>query len=329
MTADGMPALRVAISGAGRMGARHARIFDELADTEVSVIHDPRPAAECDLPAHLQRRCTRSYQAFLEQARRADMAVVAGPTATHFGVARDLMACGLPCLVEKPMTVRPRECLMLDRMARARGIGLYCAHVERFNPALRATADVLRDWQWEAVSLTRQNPGSARLSGDSIVTDLMIHDLDIVQHVMGLTFDALLTVEGGTDEQGHAVGEGASHVTVRLQGDAGYPVTLNTGRLPDAPVRAIHARGAQGSLHVDLLNACHHLESNEGVTSPMPVVSDAEDALTRQARAMIKSVMDGHAHGLASARESWQTLTLCHLIEQRLRLSAHRDIRLH
>ncbi|MFC0338195.1 Predicted dehydrogenase [Kushneria avicenniae] len=329
MTADGSPPLQVAISGAGRMGARHARIFDDLADTEVCVIHDPRPAAECDLPAHLQRRCTRSYRAFLERARLADMAVVAGPTATHSGVARDLIGCGLPCLVEKPMTMRPWECLMLDRMARARGIGLYCAHVERFNPALRATADVLRTWQWETVSLTRQNPGSTRLSGDSIVTDLMIHDLDIMQHVMGLTPEALLAVEGGTDEQGRAVGEGASHVTVRLQGDAGYPVTLNTGRLPDHPVRAIHARGTQGRLHVDLLNGCHHLEPAEGVTPPIPLVSAPGDALTHQARAMVASVMDGRAHGLASARESWQTLTLCHLIEQRLRLTAHQDSCLH
>ncbi|SPJ32905.1 Gfo/Idh/MocA family protein [Kushneria phyllosphaerae] len=325
MNASAPEVLRVAVAGAGRMGARHIRTFNALAGVEVSVIYDPRPASECDLSDVMQGRCTQSYQAFLEQARRADMAVIAGPTATHFGVTRDLIGCGLSCLVEKPMTVRPRECLMLGDLARAHGTGLYCAHIERFNSALQATAGLLRNHPWEEVNITRHNPDSARLSGDSIVTDLMIHDLDIVQHVMGLTFDALLDVESGADGLDLSAGEGADHVAVRLQTDAGYPVTLSTGRLPDSRQRAIHARSAKGSLYVDLLNGGHDLQF---ATPDLPAApedsndSNDSDALTRQAQAMVCSVMDGQSHGLASAEQSWQTLTLCQLIEQRLRLAS-------
>lgn len=319
MNASAPEVLRVAVAGAGRMGTRHVRTFDALAGVEVSVIFDPRPARECDLSETMRRRCTHSYQTFLEQARRADMAVVAGPTATHFGVTRDLIGCGLSCLVEKPMTEHPRECLMLSRFARARGTSLYCAHIERFNSALQATAELLRNHPWEEVNITRNNPCSARLSGDSIVTDLMIHDLDIVQHVMGLMPEALLDVEGGP---GRSAGEGADHVAVRLQTDGGYPVTLSTGRLPENCQRVIHARGAQGSLHVDLLNGSHDVQFvTQGLPSA-PIANTTGDALTRQARAMVRSVMDGQSHGLASAEQSWQTLTLCQLIEQRLRLAS-------
>ncbi|WP_445619837.1 Gfo/Idh/MocA family protein [Kushneria sp. Sum13] len=319
MSASAPEVLRVAVAGAGRMGARHIRTFNALEGVEVSVIYDPRPATECDLSDAMQGRCTQSYRAFLEQARRADMAVVAGPTATHFGVTRDLIGCGLSCLVEKPMTVRPRECLMLGRLARAHGTGLFCAHIERFNSALQATAGLLRDHPWEEVNITRHNPDSARLSGDSIVTDLMIHDLDIVQHVMGLTPEALLGVESGP---GQSAGEGADHVAVRLQTDAGYPVTLSTGRLPDSRQRVIHARGAKGSLHVDLLNGGHDLQFAPQDLPADPADSTGGDALTRQAQAMVCSVMDGQSHGLASAEQSWQTLTLCQLIEQRLWLAS-------
>ncbi|WP_438764856.1 Gfo/Idh/MocA family protein [Kushneria sp. TE3] len=326
MTARLSRPLQVAVAGAGRMGARHVRTFDGLAGVEVSVIHDPRPADECDLPARLQGRYTRNYQAFLARACRADMAVVAGPTQTHFGVARDLIHCGLPCLVEKPMTVRPQECLALSRLAGSRGTGLFCAHVERFNPALVATADVLRAHTWEDVTLTRQNPDSARLSRDSLVTDLMIHDLDIMQHVMGLAPEALLEVEGGLDDRGRTAGDGADHVTVRVQGSAGYPITLHAGRLPDSRLRAIDARGASGRVHVDLLNRCHDMELSDAVGPSMSPLSTSGDALTHQARAMVASVMDGRNHGLASADECWQTLTLCQLIEQRLRLASHRHI---
>ncbi|WP_299259975.1 Gfo/Idh/MocA family oxidoreductase [uncultured Kushneria sp.] len=311
--------LRVAVAGAGRMGARHIRTFNALAGVEVSVIFDPRSASDCGLSEAMQRRCTQSYRTFLEQARRADMAVVAGPTATHFGVTRDLIGCGLSCLVEKPLTVRPRECLLLSRLARAHGTGLFCAHIERFNSALQATAGLLRDHPWETVNITRHNPCSARLAGDSIVTDLMIHDLDIVQHVMGLKPEALLDVESGP---GRSAGEGADHVAVCLQTDAGYPVTLSTGRLPRNRQRTIHARGAQGSLHVDLLNGGHDVQF---VTQGLPsafIANTTGDALTRQAQAMVHSVMDGQSHGLASAEESWQTLSLCQLIEQRLRLAS-------
>lgn len=322
MSARAPEVLRVAVAGAGRMGSRHIHTFNALAGVEVSVIYDPRPARECDLSDAMQRRCTQSYQTFLEQARRVDMAVVAGPTATHFGVTRDLIGCGLSCLVEKPMTVRPRECLLLSRLARAHGTGLFCAHIERFNSALQATAELLRNHPWEEVSITRHNPDSARLSGDSIVTDLMIHDLDIVQHVMGLTFEALLAVESDLGVQDRSAGEGADRVAVRLQTDAGYPVTLSTGRLPSNRQRAIHARGAQGSLHVDLLNGSHDIQFvSQGIPSA-PIANTTGDALTRQAQAMVRSVVEGQSHGLASAEESWQTLTLCQLIEQRLRLAS-------
>ncbi|GHC25630.1 hypothetical protein GCM10010082_18240 [Kushneria pakistanensis] len=329
MAASAARVLHVAVAGAGKMGARHVRTFNALAGVEVSVIYDPLPAVECDLSAPMQRRCTQSYRTFLERARLADMAVVASPTATHFGVTRDLISCGLPCLVEKPMTVRPPECLRLCQLARAHGTGLFCAHVERFNPALQATAGVLRSLAWEEVSITRQNPGSARLAGDSIVMDLMIHDLDIVQHVMGLAPRALLAVEAGPDARRQAAGEGADQVTVRLQTDAGYPVTLSTGRLPDPRARTIHARGAQGHLHVDLLNHRHDMQLTAENRTLAPPIITATDALTHQARAMVASVMNGGAHGLASAEQCWQTLTLCQLIEQRLRLGAYRSRHLH
>ncbi|ART62757.1 Gfo/Idh/MocA family protein [Kushneria marisflavi] len=313
--------LHVAVAGAGRMGARHVRAFNALAGVEVSVIHEPRPAEECDLSEDMRRRCTQSYSTFLERACRADMAVVASPTATHFGVARDLIGRGLSCLVEKPMTLRPGECLQLERLARMQGAGLFCAHIERFNSALQATAGLLRTHPWEAVNITRYNPGSARLSNESLVTDLMIHDLDIVQHIMGLTFDALLDVESDADGQDSPAGAGVDHVTVRLQSDAGYPVTLSTGRRPTHRRRLIHARSPQGSLQVDLLNGEHHACFMTPDHIPVPLVDPTEDALTRQARAMVDSVMDGQSHGLASAEESWQTLTLCQLIEQRLQLA--------
>ncbi|ARS52887.1 Gfo/Idh/MocA family protein [Kushneria konosiri] len=324
MQTDPKEVLRVAVAGAGRMGARHVRAFNALAGVEVSVIHDPRPAEACDLSEAMQRRCTQSYSTFLERAREADMAVIASPTATHFGIARDLIGRGLSCLVEKPMTLRPAECLWLERLARARGTGLFCAHIERFNPALQATAELLRAHPWEAVNITRYNPGSARLSNESLVTDLMIHDLDIVQHVMGLSFDALLDVKSDADCQDRLTDARADHVTVRLQGDAGYPVTLSAGRLPQRGRRLIHARSTQGSLQVDLLNSEHHACFMTPEHAPVPVVDPPEDALTRQARAMVDSVMDGQPHGLANAEESWQTLTLCQLIEQRLQLAACR-----
>src|SRR5262249_38604902 len=100
------------------------------------------------------------------------------PTDLHFEVARDLLEAGAHVLVEKPMAPTLEEAKELFRIARQGNRGLHVGHVERFNGAVPAPGQIVEP------PILIQSPALApvvpRVQDDSVVMDLMIHDIDIV-----------------------------------------------------------------------------------------------------------------------------------------------------
>jgi predicted dehydrogenase len=108
----------------------------------------------------------------------ADFAIVAVPTSRHFEVARDLLESGVHVLVEKPMTATLEEAKELFRVARARTRVLHVGHVERFNGAVQELRNIVE--RPILIESRRLGPYVSRVADDSVVMDLMIHDIDIV-----------------------------------------------------------------------------------------------------------------------------------------------------
>ena len=123
---------RIALVGAGAMGANHARVISESDSADLAVIIDTdrervRPLAErlgCD------------FSEDLEAAARCDAAIIATPTAFHEGAARVLLELGKPILVEKPVTPDIETSRALVACAERRGVPLMCGFVERYNPVV-------------------------------------------------------------------------------------------------------------------------------------------------------------------------------------------------
>jgi len=105
-------------------------------------------------------------------------ASVASPTVHHLAVARDLMEAGIDVLIEKPVTTTLPEADELIRLAASQKRIAQVGHLERFNPAVRATIPLLtQPMFFEVHRLSVFTPRSLDVD---VVLDLMIHDLDIV-----------------------------------------------------------------------------------------------------------------------------------------------------
>ncbi len=105
-------------------------------------------------------------------------ASVAAPTIHHLELSRALMSAGVDVLIEKPLAASLAEADELVRIASAAKRIAQAGHLERFNPAVRATIPLLtQPMFFEVHRLSVFTPRSLDVD---VVLDLMIHDLDIV-----------------------------------------------------------------------------------------------------------------------------------------------------
>src|SRR5215467_9354607 len=167
--------IRGAVVGAGHMGQYHALALAELWGVELVGIVDVDYAKAEQVAAPYGVRAFRSHQ---ELGGLVDFATVAVPTDQHFEVARDLLEAGAHVLVEKPMTPSLEEGKELFRVARQHGRVLHVGHVERFNGAVQELRKIVE--QPILIESRRLGPFVPRVQHDSVVMDLMIHDIDIV-----------------------------------------------------------------------------------------------------------------------------------------------------
>ncbi len=192
--------VRLAVAGLGRMGGYHIEAARRLqaGDSEEYYKADlPRQirrlevCAVCDTDSdrRLAFQCCPGYEEWdelLQKKQRPQLAVIATPTTTHFRLARQALAAGVHCLVEKPLVTTSRECNELMRLADANGCRLLAGHVERYNPVAIKLHELLRAGELTIAeyAFQRTQPHPARIP-DDIVTDKLIHDLDLALYLFG------------------------------------------------------------------------------------------------------------------------------------------------
>ena len=175
--------LRTAVIGVGHLGKQHARIHATLASEGLSKF-----VAVCDLNETIARevsneRATEWTSDWQDLIGKVDAVSLAVPTESHCGIACELLNRGIHVLVEKPISRTLEEA---DRMIAAAAAGkavLQVGHLERFNPAMVALRPHVRNPVY--FEIHRVGAFTARSLDIDVVLDLMIHDLDIVQWLVG------------------------------------------------------------------------------------------------------------------------------------------------
>ncbi len=174
-------ALRVGVVGCGAFGRNHARVYRDLhADPSQNVEFAGVVDANCAHGESIAKEFgTRSFQSPDELIATGVQAVsVAVPTIHHLAVARQMMENGVDVLIEKPLAATVAEADELIELASKHGRVAQAGHLERFNPAVRATVPLLKQPMFFEVH--RLSVFTPRSLDVDVILDLMIHDLDVV-----------------------------------------------------------------------------------------------------------------------------------------------------
>ncbi|HEY3054458.1 MAG TPA: Gfo/Idh/MocA family oxidoreductase [Thermoanaerobaculia bacterium] len=167
--------MNVGVVGTGYLGRLHARVLQEMPEANIVGFVETNDAIASDVASSLGLERIGSIA---ELAKRADCAVVATPTVSHFVVARELIEAGCDVMVEKPITATVDEAGRLIDIARKKKRLVQVGHVERYNPAIVAVAELVRDSRY--VECERIGVFSGRSLDIDVLLDLMIHDLNLI-----------------------------------------------------------------------------------------------------------------------------------------------------
>lgn len=177
-----MNKLRVGVVGVGHIGSNHARLYREIAGDEFKAIYDVDANRARAMAKKYRTEAAKSLDEF---ADLTDAVSVATPTNTHYQIARQLLERGKHLLIEKPITENTREASELSDLAAKNRLILQVGHVERFNPVLSALEARLTHPRF--IEAHRLSPYPDRSTDISVVLDLMIHDLEIILHLVRST----------------------------------------------------------------------------------------------------------------------------------------------
>ena len=171
--------LRAAVVGVGHLGQHHARILSTMPGVTLVGVADPNASRAAEIAA------AHGTQPFADVSAlpAVDAVVVAAPTEVHAEIAAPLLERGVAVLVEKPLARTLEEADRLVALADRHGATLAVGHSERFNPAvIAALPHVASPGFAEVHRLSQFTPRSLDID---VVSDLMIHDIDVLLAAVG------------------------------------------------------------------------------------------------------------------------------------------------
>ncbi|MDR2400429.1 MAG: Gfo/Idh/MocA family oxidoreductase [Deferribacteraceae bacterium] len=172
--------IKMGLIGLGKMGQYHLNLYDEINGLALAGICDTEAArAEA-----IGKKCsTPHFSDYKKLLPLADAVTIAAPTKYHYEIAKTCLNEGKHVLVEKPITTNYEEAEELFETAAKKGLVLNIGHVERFNGAVMELKKIVKNpILFEA---RRVGPFNPNFRNDSIVLDLMIHDIDIAASIGG------------------------------------------------------------------------------------------------------------------------------------------------
>jgi predicted dehydrogenase len=226
--------LRVGVVGCGAFGRNHVRVYRDLqGDASLNVsfvgVVDADKARAISIAQEFGMHAFVSVRELAAQG--VDAVSVAVPTVAHLAVARELMEADVDVLIEKPLASTLAEADELLAIARRHNRIVQVGHLERFNPAVRATFPLLtKPMFFEVHRLSVFTPRSLDVD---VVLDLMIHDIDIV-----------LTMTQSPVKEVRAVGlpilsKKVDIANVRLEFESGCVANFTASRVSTERVRKL------------------------------------------------------------------------------------------
>lgn len=177
------PPLKAGLIGLGRMGQNHLRVLSMLNSVDLRFVFDTDHETARRVGAAAGVAAVETLE---EGLAEVDAVIIATPTSTHEEYIRRASEHVRNLFVEKPLTDRLDNSIAIAGLARERGLNIQVGFIERFNPAVDQMKRLLdRSEQVVSVDFVRTNKLSSRITDVDVVTDLMIHDIDLALYLNG------------------------------------------------------------------------------------------------------------------------------------------------
>ena len=163
------------VIGAGKMGAIHTKVYDQLPQSDL--------VAVVDIDAEKAERLAKQYKcsAFTDCADmldKVDAVTIATPTVTHRELAKIFIENNVAVMIEKPLAVDVKESREIVELAKRQNCVAAVGHSERCNPVVQAMKRL--DIEPKFIEANRISPYPFRSTDIGVVLDVMIHDIDII-----------------------------------------------------------------------------------------------------------------------------------------------------
>jgi len=234
--------LRVAVIGVGYLGRFHALIYSRMPDVDLVGVVDTDPdrvhqvADEVGCPGYTNSNLLEGL---------VDAVSIVVPTTSHLAVAAPFLRLGVHTLLEKPIAATFDEGAEIVRLAEESGAILQIGHLERYNAGVMALAQRIS----EPLYIEAQRMGGfvERATDVDVVSDLMIHDIDIILSLVGSEVQDIAAV--GTP----VLTEHVDIASARLSFANGAVANVVASRVSDKPMRRIRIFQRKAYLSLDFV----------------------------------------------------------------------------
>jgi predicted dehydrogenase len=237
-----MDEIRTAVVGAGKMGAIHSKVYDQLPGCRLVAIVDPVFEKAERLAG--QYGC-QAYSKCEDILDKVDAVTIAAPTIYHLELAKLFIKNKIAVMIEKPLAASAKEGKKIVSLSRKHDCVVAVGHSERCNPVVQAMKRL--DIEPKFIEATRVSPYPFRSTDVGVVLDVMIHDIDII-----------LSFAGGKIKKVDAVGvsvidEKEDICNARIYFNNGCIANITASRLALNTERRVRVFSRQAYLSVDFL----------------------------------------------------------------------------
>jgi predicted dehydrogenase len=235
--------IKVGVVGVGSLGQHHARIYSQLASCELVGIYDSNPATA---EAISKKVGSKPYTSMQDLARDVEAVSVVVPTIAHRDVAKIFLDLGKDVFIEKPIAETTAQAEEIVKLAQDKGCLVQVGHIERFNPVLSYLEKNLENPKF--IEAHRLSPYPGRGTDVSVILDLMIHDLDVILHLVKSPIQSF-------DAVGVPVLSPSEDIAnVRLKFENGCVANITTSRISPEKLRKIRVFSGDSYISLDYQN---------------------------------------------------------------------------
>ena len=271
------------MAGSGSMGRNHARCYSLIREVELAAVYDADLERAQAVADEFGAKAVDSLEALAEAC---DLASVAVPTIAHLEVGGELMSRGLHVLMEKPIAPSVEEAKQLVELAEERDRILQIGHIERFNPVMRELEAKLNHPKF--IESHRLSPFPNRSIDIGVVLDLMIHDLEIILHLVKSPVASI-------DAVGVPVLMKSEDIAnARLRFENGCVANVTASRISPERLRKIRVFQDDGYLSLDYQEQSGEMFWKEGGAIQKATVEvEKDEPLNLELAAFVESVQEG------------------------------------